>query len=72
MAIRSSVLAWRTSWTEEPGGLQSMDGVTKSQTRLSDYAQHNKMIILICQETVSLAIMNFLLSHPAWLNIYKK
>ena len=72
MAIHSSVLAWRTSWTEEPGGLLSMDGVTKSQTRLSDYAQHNKMIILICQETVSLAIMNFLLSHPAWLNIYKK
>ena len=72
MAIHSSVLVWRTAWTEEPGGLQSMDGVTKSQTRLSDYAQHNKMIILICQETVSLAIMNFLLSHPAWLNIYKK
>ena len=24
MATHSSVLAWRTSWTEEPGGLQSM------------------------------------------------
>ena len=24
MAIHSSVLAWRISWTEEPGGLQSM------------------------------------------------
>ena len=24
MAIHSSVLAWRTPWTEEPGGLQSM------------------------------------------------
>ena len=23
MATRSSVLAWRTPWTEEPGGLQS-------------------------------------------------
>ena len=23
MAIRSSLLAWRTPWTEEPGGLQS-------------------------------------------------
>ena len=23
MATHSSVLAWRTSWTEEPGGLQS-------------------------------------------------
>ena len=24
MATHSSVLAWRTPWTEEPGGLQSM------------------------------------------------
>ena len=23
-AIHSSILAWRTTWTEEPGGLQSM------------------------------------------------
>ena len=25
MATRSSVLAWRTPWTEEPGGLQSIE-----------------------------------------------
>ena len=24
MATHSSILAWRSSWTEEPGGLQSM------------------------------------------------
>ena len=24
MATHSSILAWRTSWTEEPGGLPSM------------------------------------------------
>jgi len=24
MAIYSSILAWEISWTEEPGGLQSM------------------------------------------------
>ena len=24
MAILSSILAWQTPWTEEPGGLQSM------------------------------------------------
>ena len=24
MATRSSILAWRILWTEEPGGLQSM------------------------------------------------
>ena len=31
MATRSSILAWRIPWTEEPGGLQSM-GVAKSRT----------------------------------------
>ena len=42
MATHSSILAWRISWTEEPGRLQSMGsqrqaivhGVTKSRTRL--------------------------------------
>ena len=24
MATHSSILAWKTQWTEEPGGLQSM------------------------------------------------
>ena len=38
MATHSSILAWETPWTEEPGGLQSMgsqrveqDLVTKQQ-----------------------------------------
>ena len=37
MATQSSILAWKISWTEEPGGLQSMgsqrvgnDGVTNT------------------------------------------
>ena len=34
MATRSSILAWRTPWTEEPGGLQSV-GV-RSWARQSD------------------------------------
>ena len=36
MAPHSSTLAWKLSWTEEPGRLQSI-GVTKSQTRLSNF-----------------------------------
>ena len=36
MATHSSTLAWRIPWTEERGRLQSM-GVTKRQTRLSDF-----------------------------------
>ena len=31
MATNSNILAWRISWTEEPGGLQR---VTNSQIRL--------------------------------------
>ena len=33
MATHSRILAWRIPWTEEPGGLQSLHGVTKNQTR---------------------------------------
>ena len=36
MASHSRILAWRIPWTEEPGGLHTIHGVTKSQTRLSD------------------------------------
>ena len=34
MATHSSIPAWRISWTEEPGGLQSMG--PQSQTRLTN------------------------------------
>ena len=33
MAVHSSILAWEIPWTEEPGGLQSME--SKSWTQLS-------------------------------------
>ena len=33
MATHCSILSWRTPWTEEPGGLQSMG--LQSQTRLA-------------------------------------
>ena len=36
MAAHSSILAWRTPWTEEPGGLQAI--VAKSQTPLNTHA----------------------------------
>ena len=31
MATHSSILAWRTTWTEEPGGF-TVHGVTESDT----------------------------------------
>ena len=30
MATYSSILAWRIPWTEKPGGLQSVNVITKS------------------------------------------
>ena len=37
MATHSSILAWKIPWTEEPGKLQSVRGVAKNQTRLSNF-----------------------------------
>ena len=37
MVTHSSILAWEIPWTEDPGGLQSME-LQKSQTRLGGYA----------------------------------
>ena len=37
MATHSSILAWKIPWTEEPGRLQSVRGVAKNQTRLSNF-----------------------------------
>ena len=37
MAPRSSTLAWKIPWTEEPGGLHAVHGVPTSQRRLSDF-----------------------------------
>ena len=39
MATHSSILAWKTPWMEEPGGLQSMG--SQSWTRLSDFTVLN-------------------------------
>ena len=37
MTPHSSTLDWKIPWTEEPGRLQSVHGVMKSQTWLSDF-----------------------------------
>ena len=53
MATHSSALAWRTPWTEEPGGLQSMG--LQSQAWLSNH--HS--LPLIRQELHSLTRPNY-------------
>ena len=39
MAIHSSILAWKISWTEEPGGLQSPESTLWGHKEL-DTADH--------------------------------
>ena len=36
MGTHCCILAWEIPWTEEPGGLHTVHGVSKSQTRLSN------------------------------------
>ena len=44
MATHSSILAWRTSWTEEPGGLQSVG----SQRVGHDWMTNTHTCICVC------------------------
>ena len=55
MATHSSMLAWGIPWTEEPGGLQSME-VPKSQTQLSIHTHTHTHT----QATTSISI------HEVW------
>ena len=40
MATHSSILAWRIPWTEEPGGLNVVHSVARSQTELKRLSTH--------------------------------
>ena len=39
-ATHSSIRAWRTRWTEEPGGLQSMGSPRARHTEATEHARH--------------------------------
>ena len=52
MATHSSILAWRLPWTEEPGG------VTKSQTWLSNWAQHTRWMWM-CEYNIYMFLFRF-------------
>ena len=40
MATHSSILAWRISWTEEPGGLQSIDRKELDTTEVNEHSTY--------------------------------
>ena len=58
MATHSSILTWRSPWTEEPGGLQSKG--LQSQTRLKWLSKHTCMRTLVYPNTTT-NIINFLI-----------
>ena len=41
MTAHSTIVAWRSPWTEEPGGLQSL-GVAKSWTQAKRLSTHRR------------------------------
>ena len=49
IATHSSIIAWRIPWTEEPGGLQSIQsqrvGHVEQLTFFSGYTKNNSLII---------------------------
>ena len=48
MATQSSILAWRTPWTEEPGGLQSMESKNVRHNLAAEQQQSQLYFIRIC------------------------
>ena len=47
IAIHSSILAWKTSWTEEPVQA-TVHGITKSHTRLNTYTHTQHLTTAFC------------------------
>ena len=39
MATHSGILAWKVTWTKEPGGQQTRHGVTESDTTGATYTE---------------------------------
>ena len=64
------ILAWKTSWTEEPNGLQSMGPQRVGQDRVTEHSTWLSRIPKYICTTSSLSIhllMNILVASMSWL-----
>ena len=61
MAVHSSIFAWESLWTEEPGGLQSI-GLQRVEYNLVT-KETKKEILLINRNTVDFCIFLMSCSH---------
>ena len=68
MASHSSILAWRISWTEEPGGLLST-GLQRVRHNWSNSAQHNLKEVTPFESQVSLLLNG---DNNTWLYLYNR
>ena len=48
MATHSSILSWKIPWMEEPGGLHTVHGVTKSRAQLRALTFTFILFIIVC------------------------
>ena len=66
MAAHSRILAWRISWTEEPGGIQSKG--LQSRTQLSDFHslthRCSELAYFICKRQRLTVILLIISSGP--------
>ena len=77
MATHSSILAWRTPWTEEPGGLQSI-GLQKIRHDWSDLAHMHTLTNFITISYIALTIgtilnllQTIICSFTHWFSLHK-
>ena len=61
MAIHSSIFAWKSPWTEEPGGLQSIGLQRVGHNLMSK--ETKKEILLVNRNTVNFCIFLMSCSH---------
>ena len=47
VATHSSILAWRTAWTEEPGGLQSTGSQRVGHNKVSEHNTLSTVLVLL-------------------------
>ena len=57
MAIHSSIIAWEIPWTEEPGGLQSMES---QELGMTEQLTLSLFTFTYCEDTISLNLVTVL------------
>ena len=79
MATHSSILVWRITWTEEPGGLQSIGckesdttEVTEHNIRVAEQYDIPIYIFLSKLYTIFQSSYTILQSHPQFIRVPKK